>query len=628
LRRLVCLLCLLGAARPLAAQDAPPAPDPAAIVDYLNESVAWYRGVLSMAPLAADPAEVLEFQGARQAALEAVRYGFDFARAETALVPAAAAAPKTDVAQQPGRMNPQNLARLVVDANTRAQQAQAELDRLQRAAAAAPARQRATLQRQADEVKSELQLAQARRDTLQALSTFSAQSGSGGASLVERMDALERSVPELRTTTAANAAPAAAPTAQRSSSDRGVLPLFSELFSLVRKQHEIRDSSESTSALRNRIAGLRTPLGADLRATLQQGDQLTQAEQSTDATVLADRTHRIDDITAHFKKVSAALVPLGKQSVLLDAVGGHLAQWQKLVDRQTGIDARALVLRLAILVIGVALLLAASDFWRRATFKYVQDTRRRQQFLLLRRIVVTATLVIFVLFGIASEIGSLATFAGFITAGLAIALQNVILSVVAYFFLIGKYGVRVGDRVQISGVTGDVIDLGLVRLHLMEIGADGQPTGRVVVFSNAVLFQPTANFFKQLPGSNFTWHRVQLTLSPDSDYHLAETRLMKSVESIYAKYRDTIDAQHQRISEDLSVQLGGLKPQSQLRLTEAGLEMIIRFPVPLDKASTVDDEVTRSLLDTIAREPRLKLVGSGTPTIQAAPDGSAAAQPQ
>lgn len=57
------------------------------------------------------------------------------------------------------------------------------------------------------------------------------------------------------------------------------------------------------------------------------------------------------------------------------------------------------------------------------------------------------------------------------------------------FFLIGKYGVRVGDRVQVAGVTGDVVDVGLVRLHLLEVGADGLRTGRVVVFSNAVLFQ-------------------------------------------------------------------------------------------------------------------------------------------
>jgi small-conductance mechanosensitive channel len=197
--------------------------------------------------------------------------------------------------------------------------------------------------------------------------------------------------------------------------------------------------------------------------------------------------------------------------------------------------------------------------------------------------------------------------------------------VVAYFFLIGKYGVRVGDRVQISGVSGDVIDLGLMRLHLMEIGADGHETGRVVVFSNAVLFQPTANFFKQLPGSNFTWHSVRLMLAADSDYRLAEARLMKAVEAVYAKYRSAMEAQHERISADLSVPMSHLRPQSQLRLTDSGLEIVIRFPVPLEQAATVDDEVTRSVLEAISAEPRLKLVGSGTPTIQASDGGAPAA---
>jgi hypothetical protein len=144
------------------------------------------------------------------------------------------------------------------------------------------------------------------------------------------------------------------------------------------------------------------------------------------------------------------------------------------------------------------------------------------------------------------------------------------------------------------------------------------------VFSNAVLFQPTANFFKQLPGSNFTWHTVTLTLSPDSDYRLAESRLLSSVEAVYEKYRESIEAQHQRVSEDLFVQLAALKPQSHLRLTAAGLEMVIRFPVPLDKASSIDDEVTRALLDAIEREPKLKLAGSAISTISAAGEQSGA----
>jgi small-conductance mechanosensitive channel len=279
---------------------------------------------------------------------------------------------------------------------------------------------------------------------------------------------------------------------------------------------------------------------------------------------------------------------------------------------------RALLLHLGLLAIAVIAILAASEAWRHATFRYVRDLRRRQQSLVLRRIVVALALALMIAFSFVTELGSVATFAGFITAGLAVALQNVILSVAAYFFLIGKYGIRVGDHVSISGVTGDVMDIGLVRLHLMELRPDGLPTGRVVVFSNAVLFQPTANFFKQIPGSNFTWHQVSLTLSPDTDYRLAEKRLVDAVEQVYAEYRGSIAQQHQQISQTLSIPVRELRPSSQLHLTDSGLEMTIRFPVPLEHASTIDDRMTRALLEALDREPRLKLAGGGSPLIHPA----------
>ena len=66
-----------------------PAADGAELLDYLNQGVAWYRGIASMAPLATDPAEVLTFNDARGTALETLRFAFESARAETALLPAA-----------------------------------------------------------------------------------------------------------------------------------------------------------------------------------------------------------------------------------------------------------------------------------------------------------------------------------------------------------------------------------------------------------------------------------------------------------------------------------------------------------------------------------------------------------
>jgi len=282
-----------------------------------------------------------------------------------------------------------------------------------------------------------------------------------------------------------------------------------------------------------------------------------------------------------------------------------------------------------VLTLVLGAFLALGEVWKRATFRYVHDFRRRYQFLLLRRILLWFVIAITVAFALATEIGSLATFAGLITAGIAVALQNVILAVAGYFFLIGRYGVRVGDRVQISGVTGDVLDIGLVRIHLMEMSGSGnyiQPTGRVVVFSNSIVFQPTASFYKQIPGTNFLWHEVSLTLAPDSDVPIAESRLLGAVETVYAEYKDRIEQEYRQMQTQLNVRAVAPKPVSRLRLAQSGLEVVIRYPVELDNAAEIDDRITRELLNALGQEPKLRLVGSGTPNIQAvaSPNGATA----
>jgi len=186
---------------------------------------------------------------------------------------------------------------------------------------------------------------------------------------------------------------------------------------------------------------------------------------------------------------------------------------------------------------------------------------------------------------------------GFAAAGIAVALQNVILSVAGYFFLIGKFGIKVGDRVQIGNTVGDVINIGLVKLTLMELSEpDRQPTGRVVVYSNAVVFQPSGNFFKQAPGMSFIWNEVRLTLAPDCDYRLAEKRLVDAVDEVETP-----------------------RPQSRLQLTPQGLNIVIRYPAEVKAAIQIADEVSRRVLDTMRREPGLKLVVPGTANIQGIP---------
>jgi small-conductance mechanosensitive channel len=311
-------------------------------------------------------------------------------------------------------------------------------------------------------------------------------------------------------------------------------------------------------------------------------------------------------------------MPLSKQAILLDAYKKNLENRRDSLQTRYHAELRDLLIRLAVLVLLFMAIAAGAELWRRAIFRYVRDARRRYQYLLLRKIVFWCVVAVVLVFSFANELSSVATFAGLITAGVAVALQSVILSVVAYFFLIGKYGIRVGDRVQIDGITGEVVDVGLVRFHLIELsGSEGKTvSGRVVAFSNSVVFQPTAGFFKQIPGTNFRWHEVAVTVPPDSDYRLAEERLRRVVDGVFAEYREKMETQRRQIEKTLTAApTGALQPTSRLHATPSGLEVVIRYPVDLMDAAEIDDRVTRELLSAMDREPALKQAAGGKPPL-------------
>ncbi len=616
------------------AKAAPPAAATHPVVAFLNEAITWYRQQLAQAQLATEPSDVVFADATRHQSRQVLSLAFDYARAEVALEPGAGR-PAPDRSES--TQDASALGQRAADAQAAVARAQATVAARERDVRRATSARRPVAQQLLAEAQSELQLATARRDALRTLTEFVARTGdpgSGASGVLGQIDELQRSVPELAAgqtgaETGSQREPAGATgAAARRAEPTGVIALASDVLSLARKLRQIRTAEELTRRLAVWVDKQRAPLLTALRATLQGAEQTASADEPRRPAAVQQRTAELDQATTRFKEVSAALVPLGKIAILLGAQQASLSEWHGAADDQYDVELRTLAFHLVGLALAIAAILAASSAWRTATFRYVRDPRRRRQSLLLRRVVVAFAVALVLLLSFVTELGSFATFAGFITAGLAVALQNVILSVAGYFFLIGKYGISVGDRVQIAGVTGDVIDIGLVRLHLMELRADGLPTGRVVVFSNAVLFQPTANFFKQIPGSSFAWHEVSLTISADSDYRYAERRLLEAVEPVYARYRDAVERQQQAIAHQLSpLPVHSAGPQTQLLLTEGGLHMTIRFPVPLDRAPAVDDEVTRALLDAIEREPRLKLVGSATPTIQAVPAAAPAPAP-
>jgi len=605
-------------------------PDPANVLQFLHQTIDWYHQVDLERQIATEPEDALVLNDNRQAADEIVRLAFDFARArEQSIARQTVSNPAESQGTDSSRY--QALLQYSSKLDKQVKETQAELESFRVKLETATGQKRQALGSAIAETRSELELAEARRDALRSMVEFvsgTSANGLGATGLRAQIETLARSLPAALTEPPKSGALNSPPNEQFNSAlmvaankpkPSGIWSLTSDIFTLSRKGHALDQRIHMTDALAQGSKDLRAPLITALKDLSQHGDELANRPESEDPAVLAQQKKDLDALTLQFKQTSAAVLPLSKQGILLGLYQRSLTNWQSSVKSRYSAELRSLLIRLALLVIVLVGVIGVGELWRRTIFRYIQDAHRRHQFLLIRRIVLWCLTGMIVAFAFASDFGSVATFAGLLTAGVAVALQNVILSIVGYFFLIGKYGIRVGDRVQIAGVTGEVIDIGLVRLHLMELGISGSesPSGRVVAFSNSIVFQSTAGLFKQIPGTNFVWHEITLTLSPDSDYGVVEERLRKAVEAVFAEYRQDMEQQRQHLDKTLrATPTEAMQPKSRLRLTPEGLVAAIRFPVDLQIATEIDDRVTRELLKAIDQEPKLKLVAPGAPSVK------------
>jgi len=211
--------------------------------------------------------------------------------------------------------------------------------------------------------------------------------------------------------------------------------------------------------------------------------------QTSDLSLLREQKSQLDVLTLELKGFSPAILALDKQKALLEEYESHLLPWRTAVAKQYRQAWKHLVVRLLIVVLIVGLLFGMGEISRRLALGRIQDPNRRRVISMVHRLLTMFAIAVVALFGVASDLSSLATYFGLLSAGLLLALQNVILASLGSLVLLGKRGIRVGDRVQVSGITGDVINMGLLQFQLREFDvAEGRFTGHVATFSNSLIF--------------------------------------------------------------------------------------------------------------------------------------------
>lgn len=597
--------------------------DGPAALHHLNQIVNWYRHSTTGMQLVGQPSDAVYQENLQSLATQAVKLAFQSARAESAVMAAEQKAAGTNPGSETTQQ--QNLAQMEAKTGAQIQQLQTQIEDVNGKIAKARATNRDHLISQRDALQGELDLQKALLDVVQKMSAFVESNGENAGGLGGGINQLARSIPEVLGTVAQKPVAATPSPAKPSLANSG--GLISEaitLYDYVSAERQLNGLIEETSDTRAVADQLRQPLRDALRATIQQSQKTAAQPPSNDLAQLQIEKETFRELTDRFKQLSSALLPLSQEIIVLDDSKSNFEEWRKSISRESRDVLRAVLFRVGGILLALAVILVLSEVWRRITFRYIGDPRRRRQFLVMRRVVMGFLIAVVLTLGFVSEFSSLATFAGFITAGIAVGLQAVLLSVAAYFFIIGRYGIRVGDRISVAGITGDVVDIGLVRLYIMELagtGLDFYPTGRIVVISNSVLFQTGTPLFKQIPGTEYAWHEVVVMIVPEGNHKEAQEKLVAAVNGVYEKYRVEIERQHANIERRVDIQIARPRPEARLQFADAGLELLVRYPVEIRNAPDVDEKMTRTVLQLIESDAALKAAVSGMPKIRSAVKG-------
>ena len=629
------------------------------ILAHLNAVIGFYRASIQPIQKAGEPNDVVYFDQSVELASQAATYAFEAAQAEAGMASEHQGSSTGD--RQRLQSTKTAIDQALVSLTARA-------DGMDKEMATAKPQQMAALRAQRKDIEAAIELNKSIEAALQKIVGVSdTRAGSGLTADIER---LQRSVPELNSKTKI-AAPQL--TTLESARSSGVSSQGAVLFQLLETRHELDTMMTQNDSARQAALAVRAPVSAVIRTVIAKGQTLTQQAVSEEppeaaptkstgkgtakvgakaapvaakgaqaaavpaaasgpgapaggATTPATETtgETLGSINSDFNALASAAIPLNQELIVLEESRANLTAWRGAVQQEYKEILHALLLRVTVIAVALGIIFVAGEVWRRATNKYIRDTRRRRQLLVVRRAAIGFLSVIVVLFGFVTQFNSLATFAGFITAGIAVGLQTILLSVAAYFFIVGRYGVKVGDRITISSVTGDVIDVGLVRFYMMELAGSGvelNPTGRVAVFSNAVLFQAGTPLYKQIPGTEFAWHELIVKLSPTADYLKVSEAVMKEVGAVYETYRGSIERQHREVENWMQAPIPAPGVESRLQLTGGAFQLWARFPVEIGTAAQTDEELTKRVLRLMEQSDEFKQAFAGTPVIQASVKG-------
>jgi small-conductance mechanosensitive channel len=277
-----------------------------------------------------------------------------------------------------------------------------------------------------------------------------------------------------------------------------------------------------------------------------------------------------------------------------------------------------LALRGMLVILAIAILGLFFDGWiERLLGKMSMDRRQVATLRAVTRVavqIVAVLLVLLVIFGPPNQLG---TFLGLAGAGLTVALKDFIIGFFGWFVLMGKNGIRLGDWVEINGVTGEVVQLGMFHTVLLETGNwtdSGHPTGRRVTFTNS--FAIEGHYFNFSTSGQWLWDELQIVLPAGlNPYPIVDAIQNKVTEATSDSARQA-EQEWRRAAKSRDMNALSAAPAISVKPVIGGTQISVRYITRAHERSNMRAKLNHVAVDLLGQglTPRASVSESATVT--------------
>ena len=257
---------------------------------------------------------------------------------------------------------------------------------------------------------------------------------------------------------------------------------------------------------------------------------------------------------------------------------------------------------------------------QKATFKIAKDNSSKYKFKKLINFVGYLLFVFGILFIFNTKLSGIGTALGVAGAGIAFALQEVIVSVAGYVTVFTSNFYKVGDRVKLGGIKGDVIDIGMLRTTLMEIGdwVNGDLyNGKIVRVANSFVFkEPVYNYSGDFP---FLWDEITIPIKTNGDYNYAKQVFTKILEDEVGAFAKTSQVAWDKMIGSYSIENARVTPMVSMVFDENWITFTLRYVVDYKSRRGTKSILFDKILSAVNKSEGKIEVGSAAFEITAFP---------